>query len=315
MEEEDLTLPGTNTASNIQGSAPETTTRDETVPQQPTTTESTTEDAFVTPPTSPVLQPLATTTGDVLPMPTPEAGTAPKTRPRIIYPAASRQSNRIAGKPAENLALATTNTASYDPKTDFWVPLSYSEAMSRPDLWKEPMEAEMLRMATMKVWRLAERPKGAKVMKSKWLFSVKRALERDEVEKRKARLVGVGCSLIPGVHFIESRAAAVRYESIRATLAMATVRGMYIWQADYTSAYLNAPNQVKILMEQPEGFKATSLQGYQACEGKVTIPNPNGPVYELTATVGGGKTGPGSGVGQEPIRRWRQRTQLVRHTQ
>jgi len=79
-------------------------------------------------------------------------------------------------------------------------------------------------------------------------------------KKRKARLVGQGLLLVPGVEFLESHASAVRYKSLRGVLAMAIACKMFIWQADYTSTYLNAPNQVLIFMEQPPGFKICSCQ-------------------------------------------------------
>lgn len=63
---------------------------------------------------------------------------------------------------------------------------------------------------------------------------------------------------------------------------------MYLWQADYTSAYPNAPNKVKILMEQPDRYKVPSLDDYTASEGTVSIPNPNGPVFEVVAYVPNG---------------------------
>ncbi|KAG6840150.1 hypothetical protein H0H87_012352, partial [Tephrocybe sp. NHM501043] len=49
---------------------------------------------------------------------------------------------------------------------DKWVPNSYSEAMTRPDLWKGPMDEEMGRMFERKVWKLVERHEGARTMKN-----------------------------------------------------------------------------------------------------------------------------------------------------
>lgn len=119
-------------------------------------------------------------------------------------------------------------------------------------------------------------------MGTTWTYVVKQD-KSGTVVKRKARMVGQGFSLIPGVHITECHAAAVCSKSLRSNIAMGVVRGMYIWQADYTSAYLNAPNEIKILMEQPEGYKVISLDGYLPCKDKVQIPNPYGPVYKVTA--------------------------------
>ncbi|KAG6838044.1 hypothetical protein C0991_002359, partial [Blastosporella zonata] len=58
------------------------------------------------------------------------------------------------------LSTALANT---DPN---WIPRSYSEAMTRPDLWKTPMDEEIARMEERKVWTLVERPTGAQTMKN-----------------------------------------------------------------------------------------------------------------------------------------------------
>ncbi|GLB39961.1 putative reverse transcriptase (RNA-dependent DNA polymerase) [Lyophyllum shimeji] len=149
-----------------------------------------------------------------------------------------------------NTALLTTPKSTDDYH---WFPRSYSEAMTRPDLWKEPMDKEIARMHERKVWTLVERPEGARTMKNRWVFANKYD-ENGLIIGRKARLVAKGFTQIPGVDFFESYASVVRYESLRINLAVGTILGMEIWQVDYTSAYLNSPNQVPVLMEQPEGY-------------------------------------------------------------
>lgn len=62
---------------------------------------------------------------------------------------------------------------------------------------------------------------------------------------------------------------------------------MELWQADYTSAYLNAHTQVNTLMSQAQGFKVFSLDGYVPA-GTFQIPNPDGPVYEVVGYVPAG---------------------------
>ncbi|KAF5387622.1 hypothetical protein D9615_000717 [Tricholomella constricta] len=143
--------------------------------------------------------------------------------------------------------------------TDSWLPKSYSEAMTRPHLWKGPMDEEMARMHEWKVWTLVERPEGARTMKNRWTFALKYD-ENGVITGRKARLVAKGFSQIPGVDFFASYASVVKYESLRINLALGTAKDWSIWQIDYSSAYLNAPNQVPILMEQPEGYELTPSQ-------------------------------------------------------
>ncbi|RDB21876.1 Retrovirus-related Pol polyprotein from transposon TNT 1-94 [Hypsizygus marmoreus] len=147
-----------------------------------------------------------------------------------------------------------------------WVPRSYSEAMTQPELWKEPMDKEIGRMHERKVWTLVERPKGARTMKNQWTFANKYN-ENGDIVSRKARLVAKGFSQIPGVDFFASYASVVRYESLRINLALGTVNNMELWQVDYTSAYLNSPNQVPMLMEQPEGYEVKPSDVYEVLPG------------------------------------------------
>lgn len=153
------------------------------------------------------------------------------------------------------------STATTDPD-ESWVPKSYSEAMRRPDLWKGPMDQEMARMHERKVWRLVERPAGARTMKNRWTFALKYDAD-GKVTGRKARLVAKGFSQIPGVDYFATYASVVKYDSLRMNLAIGTALDYEIWQIDYTSAYLNAPTQVPILMEQPEGYEVRPSEVYR----------------------------------------------------
>lgn len=145
---------------------------------------------------------------------------------------------------------------------ELWVPRSFSEAMRRPDLWKGPMDQEMARMHERKVWRLVERPAGARTMKNRWTFALKYD-SNGNITGRKARLVAKGFSQIPGVDYFATYASVVKYDSLRMNLAVGTVLDFGMWQIDYTSAYLNAPTQVPILMEQPEGYEVRPSEVYR----------------------------------------------------
>ena len=134
---------------------------------------------------------------------------------------------------------------------DNWVPKLYSEVMKCPDLWKAPMDQEMEQMREQKVWRLVPRPDGARTMKNQWTFMLKYDVD-GRVVGRKAQLVAKGFSQIPGVNYFATYASVVKYKSLRINLAVGTILDFKMWQINYTSAYLNAPNQVPILIEQPK---------------------------------------------------------------
>jgi hypothetical protein len=135
-----------------------------------------------------------------------------------------------------------------------WIPNSYTEAMTCPDLWKEPMDKEIANMHTHSVWTLVDRPPDIKPMQNRWTFANKYDIS-GRLVGRKARLVAKGFTQIPGVDYFETYASVVRYESLRMNLAIAAANNMEAWQVDYVGAYLNANNQAPTYMEEPEGYK------------------------------------------------------------
>jgi hypothetical protein len=147
------------------------------------------------------------------------------------------------------------NTAALlaDPDNN-WLPDSYAEAMTRPDLWKDAMDKEIDNMHAHHVWTLVDCPPNIKPMQNRWTFANKYDTSRKLIG-RKARLVAKGFTQIPGVDYFETYASVVRYESLHMNLAIAAAKDMEAWQVDYVGAYLNADNQVPTYMEQPEGYK------------------------------------------------------------
>jgi hypothetical protein len=136
---------------------------------------------------------------------------------------------------------------------DLWVPRTYKEAMTRPDFWKKPIELECARLRERKVWHLVDRPAGANVVKTMWVFAIKYDAD-GKVESRKARLVAKGYTQIEGVDFFETYASVVWYESLRMLLATAASKGWEVWGVDFVSAYLNSEMKEDVYMEQPEGM-------------------------------------------------------------
>ena len=69
------------------------------------------------------------------------------------------------------------------------------EALNSPQAaeWKAAMAAKMASLQENQVYRLVPRPKGRKVVKSKWVFMIKFNAD-GSVEKYKARIVAKGFS-------------------------------------------------------------------------------------------------------------------------
>ena len=143
-------------------------------------------------------------------------------------------------------------------------PESVQEALQGPhrEKWQQAMNSEMESLRENGVYELVDRPKGKKVVKSKWVLRVK-TNEKGEIEKYKARVVAKGYSQVEGVDYDQTFSPTVRFESIRQMVALGASKGMQMHQMDVTTAFLYAPLDEEVYMEQPEG---TVLSG---SEGKV----------------------------------------------
>ena len=100
------------------------------------------------------------------------------------------------------------------------------------------------------VYEIVDRPTGKKVVKSKWVLRVK-ANERGEVEKYKARVVAKGYSQVEGIDYDQTFSPTFRFESIKQMMALGASRGMSMHQTDVTTAFLYAPLEEEVYMEQP----------------------------------------------------------------
>jgi hypothetical protein len=135
------------------------------------------------------------------------------------------------------------------------VPKSYKKAMEEPDRWMAAIETEMKRMEEFQVFGpLQDRPQGATVLVPLWVFAHK-VDGKGNIVGEKARLVVNGGKQREGIDFFETFAAVMRYESLRILIAFWVVRGHFIWQIDFSSAYLNAELKEDIYIFPPEGFE------------------------------------------------------------
>lgn len=129
-------------------------------------------------------------------------------------------------------------------------PLTYREAMSRPDAkqWEITMKEEIKSQMENKTWILVERPSNRKVVKCKWVYLIK-------IDGRyKARLVAKGFTQIEGIDFQETFSPVARYEAIRFLLAHAALENWELEAMDIKTAFLHGELNEEIYMEQPEGF-------------------------------------------------------------
>ncbi|GMF24220.1 unnamed protein product [Phytophthora fragariaefolia] len=131
------------------------------------------------------------------------------------------------------------------------------EALNAPDAdkWIEALEKEWKDLMRNNTWELVERPKGKKVLSSKWVFIRKRDANGN-VARHRARITIKGCQQKYGVDFWETYSPVVAQEAVKFILLLALHLGLNARRVDFVTAFLNGPidDDVEIYMEMPEYF-------------------------------------------------------------
>ena len=70
-----------------------------------------------------------------------------------------------------------------------------------------------------------------------------------------------GYSQVEGVDYDQTFSPTVKFESIRQMVALGASKGMQMHQMDVTTAFLYAPLDEEVYMEQPEGTVVSGEEG------------------------------------------------------
>ena len=134
------------------------------------------------------------------------------------------------------------------------VPSSFTEAVKCDDAdhWKEAMDEEMKVLKENDTYILAELPQSCKSVGGRWVYAVKG--EPDKV-LYKARYVAKGCSQVYGVDYLETFSPTPRMESLRIMMHIAAQYDLSVHQMDVKGAYLHAPIECDIYVNQPPGYE------------------------------------------------------------
>ena len=143
-----------------------------------------------------------------------------------------------------------------EKKPDYVAPKTFSEAWFHPDpyqqkLWREAIRKEYSDMDKREVWTVTKRseiPSNRRVVKTKWVFTIKRN------GIFRARLVACGYSQIPGVDFTENYSPVVNDVSFRLLLLAMLMFGLSGKIADVETAFLYGDLEEDIYMECPAGM-------------------------------------------------------------
>ncbi|XP_043279552.1 uncharacterized mitochondrial protein AtMg00820-like [Venturia canescens] len=103
-------------------------------------------------------------------------------------------------------------------------PNSFKEAVENEnsEKWKRAMNEEIKALLKNQVWELTDAPKNRRIVDNKWTFKIKRD-ENGNIKRFKARLVARGFSQQEGIDYHETFSPVVRFDSIRAILAIAAI--------------------------------------------------------------------------------------------
>jgi len=92
------------------------------------------------------------------------------------------------------------------------------------------------------------------------VYTTKRGKRDDEVTY-KARYVAKGYSQIHGIDYDEIFSPTTRFTTIRMLLQIAVNESLHLCQMDVKGAYLNAPTDKDIYVQQPRGYECTDDSG------------------------------------------------------
>src|SRR5713101_5783312 len=102
-------------------------------------------------------------------------------------------------------------------------------------------------------WDLVPLPKGRKLVRSKWVYRNKYALD-GSVERLRERLVAKVFSQVEGIDYNETFVPVAKMNSIRLVLSLAALHNWEFHQMDVKSAFLHGDLHQEIYMEQPPGY-------------------------------------------------------------
>ena len=149
--------------------------------------------------------------------------------------------------------------ASDNPDILYW-----DQAMKAPDRAKfvEAVGTELDRHEKMGNYEpvpLSEVPKGTKLIDMVWSMRRKRRIKMQEVYKWKARLNVHGGQQEHGVHYWDTYAPVVTWQTVRFFLILSILLGWQSRQLDFVMAYPQAPAEMPLYMRLPQGYKCNGI--------------------------------------------------------
>ena len=148
-------------------------------------------------------------------------------------------------------------------KTAVVVPKTYKQAIRSPDAdkWKEAMDDEIDSLRENNTYDVVPLPIGKVAVGGRWVYAVK--VDPGGNERFKARYVAQGFSQIEGCDYTETFAPTAKMSSVRMLMQIAVHFDLKVHHMDVKTAYLNAPIDTEIYVNQPPGYEQSSDSDYK----------------------------------------------------
>jgi hypothetical protein len=142
------------------------------------------------------------------------------------------------------------------------MPENYEEATNSAEAerWKAAMDVEINTLIENDTWEIVPLPHDRTETKGKWVYAMKQSKQEGEVTY-KARYVAKGYSQVEGIDYDETFSPTTRFTTVRMLIQKAVNESLHLHQMDVKGAYLNAPIDKEIYVQQPPGYEFTHESG------------------------------------------------------
>lgn len=159
--------------------------------------------------------------------------------------------------PSGKCAINNFVSLSFIQQSYLHVPTKFAEIAQHENRreWMAAVNEEINSIIENDTWEAVQKPVGAKIITSKWVFSIK--TDNDGQPARyKARLVARGFEQKQGIDYEETYAPVAKLSTIRIFLAVCLKKGLIIHQMDVKTAFLNGYLKEDVYLKVPDGFNA-----------------------------------------------------------
>ncbi|XP_073119820.1 uncharacterized protein [Henckelia pumila] len=137
--------------------------------------------------------------------------------------------------------------------SSFTEPHTFSQAATRPE-WCQAMTDELRALEHNGTWSIVSLPPTKSVIGCRWVYKVK--IKADgSLERYKARLVAKGYTQQEGIDFLETFSPVAKLVTVRTLLALASIKGWFLFQLDVNNAFLHGELSEEVYMSLIPGYQ------------------------------------------------------------